>query len=291
MSASDYQSWFRSRTEDCEYRSARPHAEILQQFLSNTIDSTTAANKLTSLDYTNDTPWALWNLVYEAAADFPSSHSSLLALLTEVEKADSQLSRSKAKGTPREWLQVFGSMWRDKWDMFSPHASYGWTVSAPQTTRRWININAFSAKLLATPSFSRCRKLRAFGLSLLRKCLETDPNTYKETQRQTQSLTQRQPPWQKMYLAEILAADVCAAAQWPIHAGGLLWEDDRDDDTELIQRFLPCKTDLWNGRQALTEGRWQLWREQFLSMAEYEDIGPDAQQIAQEAGRIMGEIH
>lgn len=94
-----------------------------------------------------------------------------------------------------------------------------------------------------------------------------------------------------MDVAEMLTADVCAAAQWVIHARGLMWKDDRVSNTELIQRFLPGKTDAWDGEQGLTEGRWQLWKEKFLLMAGYEDIGPDAQQIAREAGKIMGEIH
>ncbi|KAJ5382192.1 Protein of unknown function DUF3632 [Penicillium concentricum] len=291
MSDSNYPSWFQS-TEDGEYRAARPHAEVLQRLLSNTIDSATAANKLISLDYTNDdTPWALWNVIYEAAAEFSSSHSPLLALLTDVQSLDSQLSEFAPKGTPREWFACFGSMWRDKWDMLSPSAASGWTVSASQTRRRWININAFSAKLLATTSFSRGAKLRALGLSLFKKCLETDPNTYKEMKRRTQSAVQREPPWNKMDLGEILAADLCAAAQWLIHAEGLMWEDDRLDDTDFIRMVLPGQTDLWNGSQGLTEERWQLWKERFLFMAESEDIGPDAQRVARKAGQIMGAIH
>lgn len=43
------------------------------------------------LDYTHPSiPWALWNLVFEAAADFSESHSALLALLTEVKMIESQ---------------------------------------------------------------------------------------------------------------------------------------------------------------------------------------------------------
>lgn len=187
MSTSNYESWFEMKAKDRDYRSARPHTEVVRQLLINTVDPTTAATKLISLDYTNgDTPWALWNLVYEAAADFDSSHSSLLALLGEFQKADSHIPGSKAEDKPSEWLACFGSMWRDKWDILSPHALSGWTMSTSQTARRWNNINAFSAKLLATTSFSRGAKLRAFGLASLRRCLETDPNTFKDLRLQTQ---------------------------------------------------------------------------------------------------------
>lgn len=114
MSTSDYQSWLQT-TEDPEYRTARPYAEVLQQLFSNKIDSTSAIKELSLLDFKNDdTPWALWELIYEAAADFPSSHSLLLALLVEAEKLDSQLSESEPKDIPRKWLGCFGSMWRDK---------------------------------------------------------------------------------------------------------------------------------------------------------------------------------
>ncbi|KAJ5876358.1 uncharacterized protein N7529_001942 [Penicillium soppii] len=259
MSTSGYESWLQT-TEDPEYRTARPHAEVLRQLFSNKIDSATAIKELSLLDFKNDdTPWALWELIYEAAADFPSSHSSLLALLVKAEKLDSQLSESEPKDIPRKWLGCFGSMWRDNWDMISPHASSGWT-------------------------------LRALGLSLLKKCLEVDPTKYKEERRQAQSALQRQSPWYKMNVSELLAANVCAAAQWIIHAGRLMWKDDRPDSSEYIQQVLPSKTDLWDGSHGFTEGRWQLWKERFLFMAEYEDISPDAQQVARKAGQIMGEF-
>lgn len=290
MSTSDYQSWLQT-TEDPEYRTARPHAEVLQQLFSNKIDSTAAIKELSLLNFKNDdTPWALWELIYEAAADFSSSHSSLLALLVEAEKLDSQLSESEPKDIPRKWLGCFGSMWRDKWDMISPHASSGWTVSASKSSTRWINMNTFSARLLATTSFSQGIKLRALGLSLLKNCLEVDPAKYKEGRRQAQSALQRQSPWYKMGVSELLAANVCAAAQWIIHAGGSMWKDDRPDSSEYIQQVLPGKTDLWDGSHGFTEGRWQLWKERFLFMAEYEDISPDAQQVARKAGQIMGEF-
>ena len=290
MLTSDHQSWLQS-TEDPEYRTARPHAEILQQLFSNMIDSTTAVKELSLLDFIHDdTPWALWGLVYEAAADFPSSHSSLLVLLIGAEKLDSQLPESEPKDIPWKWLGCFGSMWRDKWDIISPHASSGWTVSASKSTTRWINMNTFSARLLATTSFSRGAKLRPLGLSLLKRCLEADPMKYKEGRQRTQSMVQRESPWYKMDVSESLAADVYAAAQWIIHAGGLMWEDDRSNSPEYIQRVLPGKTDLWGGSHGLTEGRWQLWKERFLFMAEYEDISLGAQQVARKAGQIMGEF-
>ncbi|CAI7661481.1 unnamed protein product [Penicillium viridicatum] len=274
-----------------EYRTARPYAEVLQHLFSNKIHSTTAIKELSLLDFKNDdTPWALWELIYEAAADFPSSHSSLLALLVEAEKLDSQLSESAPKDIPRKWLGCFGSMWRDKWDMISPHASSGWTVSASKSSTRWINMNTFSARLLATTSFSQGIKLRALGLSLLKKSLEVDPTKYKEGRRQAQSALQRQSPWYKMDVSELLAANVCAAAQWIIHAGGSMWKDDRPDSSEYIQQVLPGKTDLWDGSHGFTEGRWQLWKERFSFMAEYDDISPDAQQVARKAGQIMGEF-
>ncbi|KAJ5159011.1 Protein of unknown function DUF3632 [Penicillium coprophilum] len=290
MSTSGYDSWLQT-TEEPEYRTARPHAEILRRLVSNTIDSATAMKVLSLLDFKNDhTPWALWELIYEAAADVPSSQFSLLALLVEAEKLDSQLPESKPKDIPRKWLGCFGSIWRDKWDMLSPHASSGWTVSASKSTTRWININTFSARLLATSSFSQGIKLRALGLSLLNMCLEVDPTKYKEERRQAQSALQRQSPWYKMDVSELLAANVCAAAQWIIHAGPLMWKDDRPDSPEYIQQVLPGKTDLWDGSPGFTKGRWQLWRDRFLFMAEYEDISPDVQQVARRAGRIMSEF-
>jgi hypothetical protein len=44
-----------------------------------------------SLDYTQgDIPRALWNLVLEAAADFPQTHFAFLALLTEAKNNESE---------------------------------------------------------------------------------------------------------------------------------------------------------------------------------------------------------
>lgn len=77
---------------------------------------------------------------------------------------------------------------------------------------------------------------------------------YKERRRRTQSGVQRESPWYKMDVSELMAADVYVAAQWIIHAGGLMWEDDRFDNPEYIQRVLPGKTDLWDGSHGFTEG-------------------------------------
>ena len=46
MLTDDSRSWLWSRTKDGENFVAPPHAEILQQLLSNTIDLATAASKL-----------------------------------------------------------------------------------------------------------------------------------------------------------------------------------------------------------------------------------------------------
>lgn len=287
--SSDYQSWLQS-TEDPEYRAARPHAEVLKRLLSNTIDPATTAKELSQLDFLDDdTPWALWGLVYEAAAEFPSSHASLLALLTELEKLNSQ-PHSESKDIPHNLLDCFGSTWRDKWDIFSPHALSGWTKSASKSTTRWINMNAFSAKMLATTSFTRGSKLRSLGLALLKRCLETDPVKYMEETRLAQSGVQRQSPWYKMEVSGLLAADVCAAAQWIIYAGKYMWEDDRPDSPEFIQKALPSKSDLWEGSPGFTAERWQLWKNRFGFMAQYEEIGPDSRKIVHEAEDIMGEI-
>jgi hypothetical protein len=194
MSTSDHQSWLQS-TEHPEYRTARPHAEVLQKLFSNTIDSTTAVEEPSLLNFINDdTPWALWGLIYEAAAGFPSSHSSLLALLIEAERLDSQLPESETKDIPRKWLGCFGSMWCDKWDIISPHALSGWKVSASKSTTRWINMNAFSARLLAMNHFSLGAKPCALSSSLLKKCLEAHPMKYKEERLRTQSGAHREPP-------------------------------------------------------------------------------------------------
>jgi hypothetical protein len=88
---------------DSEYRTARPHAEVLRQLFLNKIDLTTAIKELSLLDFKkDDTPWALWELIYEAAADFPSSDSLLLALLVKAEKLDSQQSESESKDITRK---------------------------------------------------------------------------------------------------------------------------------------------------------------------------------------------
>jgi hypothetical protein len=44
-----------------------------------------------------------------------------------------------------------------------------------------------------------------------------------------------------MSAREMLMADVCAAAQWVIHAQGLTWDNAPIDHYEFIQRFLPGK--------------------------------------------------
>lgn len=293
MSTADYQSWFCSKTNG-EYRRARPHAEVLRQLLTNTIDATAAANQLMLLDYTHwDIPWALWNLIFEAAAEFSQSHTALLALLTEIKAIESQQPHCEKNqpGTYSKWTGCFGSTWRDKWDMFEPDACFGWTLSASQTIHLWVNINAFSAMILTTPSFTQGAQLRAFGLKMFKQPLEMDICHY-EVRSKKKSVVQRpSPPLYRISAQEFLMADVCAAAQWVIHARGLMWDDARTSNDERIQRFLPGKTDLWDGESGLTEDRWQIWKERFLFMADHDDLSLDTQQVARKASQIMEDIH
>jgi hypothetical protein len=74
--------------------------------------------------------------------------------------------------------------------------------------------------ILATPSFPSGAKLRTFGL-VLRRRVETDPYRYYEAHSgRASTITRQSAPWYRLGAQEMLAVDVCAAAQWMIHARG-----------------------------------------------------------------------
>lgn len=135
--------------------------------LSGTIGPETAAARLLSLSYKyQDTPWALWNLIYEAVAEFVDKQVTLLSVLIEAQAKlkDEEDDDEVENGTPRKWLgSCFGSIWRDKFDMY-------WAERYRNTTTatEWININSFSARLLAS----------SFQTAPLKCILEIDPDRY-----------------------------------------------------------------------------------------------------------------
>ncbi|KAJ5261521.1 Protein of unknown function DUF3632 [Penicillium chrysogenum] len=106
-------------------------------------------------------------------------------------------------------------MWGGKWDVISPHALSGWTVSVSK-------MDQYEYLLRKTASYDFFQpwcKASPFGSKPIEKA---DPIKYKEGRRRTQSGTQRETPWYKMDISELSAAYLYAVAQWIVHAGGLI---------------------------------------------------------------------
>ena len=129
------------------------------------------------------------------------------------------------------------------------------------TGGEWESINAFIARLhVAAPDLA---KLDLHGLYAMIEALE-------------QQLTSNQ-------LDDVLPA----AAAWIIYAGSEL----RNNDFPYAyypsdggsKRFPWSKGELWTGRHAFNQKRWQFWMQRFKEIAEREDVSDTVRQAAWQA--------
>ena len=106
----------------------------------------------------------------------------------------------------------------------------------------WLSINAFAARLTATSSFPDSgTSFALFGLWTLRSALEDEQE---------------------------LDANIPAAAQWVLFAGGKLYT--------LEEEYKPKKGGgdpgrggkLWKGRRGFSLERWAFWKEKFQKFSE-----------------------
>lgn len=292
-----HQLWFVNRTGRAkEYRAARSYVDPLQQLLSGAIGPEAAVTHFDAIPFHHgDCSWALWNLVFDAAAVFPETHSALVSLLLKAQELSQK--QHAQPGTIYEWISCFGSMWGDKYSTFwawrdGSHGPARMILEEePQAIRldqKWINFNAFSAKLAATP-FRPRSGIRTEGVLRLREVLEIDPGRYYEEHAKHKGPGLRGPI---LSAQEKLGCDVSAAAQWVIHAGQVTLKayDDADASKEKEKVYLPAKTDLWDGDAGMSLGRWNLWKTRFQFMADFEDLSVNVRTVAKEAAQSMDQI-
>ena len=125
------------------------------------------------------------------------------------------------------------------------------------TGGEWASINAFIARLhIAAPDLTR---LDIRGLFAMIEALE-------------QSLTSNQ-------LEDVLPAAAC----WIVYAGKTLQTNDiryaniGDDGS---RRFPGSKGELWTGRHAFNQARWEFWMQRFAEIAARSDVSTTVRQAA-----------
>lgn len=299
-----FQSWFDSKI-NTDYPAAQGISEPLLTLLAD--DNSTpekAISGLASTDFTQrDASWSLWCLLFDAAAEIPESHQKLIPLLLELQTHREVLQQTSAQTDgAATFFDKLGFVWRDRRDVY-----YAWrdgstgpwknaVTSYPEDTRsrpdrKWVNFNAFSAKLLAASTVVGAEFI-IFALVDLCNTLECKPEQYYSDFRARTSRL----GGAVLSPEQSLATDVLAVAQWAIHPGSKLlhqgiklFEGDEDDAAEQEQRhrMMASDTDLWEGASGFNTDRWAFWKSRFQFMAEFDHLHLEARNAAAEAFEAM----
>ncbi|KAK2875606.1 hypothetical protein FQN49_001566 [Arthroderma sp. PD_2] len=220
-----------------------------------------------------------WGTFIEIARQIPSEHASQDRLVDLV-KALSELPSTSAEiwgSTMQVWtdLPLLGPSMREAW--IPPTGAHGKSLS-PNDAQRWINQNAFAARLLNLEKVSWSN----FAVWSLRAALEEKPSTS----------------------AESYNCDVAAAAQWILHSGSYLLKEVKSDADKEIQeqeedegeakpnRGQPLAAgSLYKGKgkARLCPERWQFWKQQFGEITQ-QGAEENVKSIAQQAKEKMDSV-
>ncbi|EFR00783.1 hypothetical protein MGYG_03787 [Nannizzia gypsea CBS 118893] len=208
----------------------------------------------------------IWNSIIEIAKQIPSDHASQDRLV-ELVKALSELPPIETEiwgSTVKVWadLPLLGPAMREAWIEPTSHNQAPTTEDA----QRWINQNAFAARLLNLEQISWSN----FAVWSLRSALEEKPGTAAQSHK----------------------CEVSAAAQWMLYCAPYLLEEAKGDAVREAQeanaepqpnRGQPLAGGkLYKGKARLCPERWQFWKQQFEGITQ-----PDIQSVASLAKQKM----
>lgn len=173
------QAWFESKITE-EFGALRQHAEPLRQLLAGNISSNEATERLVSSDLNrrDDTTWRLWQLIFDVAAELPQHQETIIEFMLTL-----QVKRENGSKDPglTAFLRPFASNWRDRHDiywarregLYEKPPGRGDHKSLPGPGERFVNFDAFSAKLISSP-YKSAVGLKVMAWSQLSRLLEED---------------------------------------------------------------------------------------------------------------------
>ncbi|KAK2746226.1 hypothetical protein FQN57_003348 [Myotisia sp. PD_48] len=221
-----------------------------------------------------------WDTFIELARQIPSDHGSqdrlvdLLKVLTELRPTKVQIWGEDTL----VWtdLPLLAPAMREAW--ISP--TYNDKMPAPEASQRWINQNAFAARLLNLDSLTWSH----FAVWSLRSALEDRPSKKAETR----------------------DCDIIAAAQWIFYCGPYLYneaqgdaarelleKEKEEDPKEKALRGEPLAPgSLYKragGKPRFSVERWDFWQQRFVEIGGQTDA-EEVKAAAEKATTLMSSI-
>ncbi|PKX97265.1 DUF3632 domain-containing protein [Aspergillus novofumigatus IBT 16806] len=204
--------------------------------------------------------WYTWGTIIKVAKQIPHDHPSqdrlvdLIRALTEL---------------PPTTVSIWGSenyLWKDL-PMLGPSLRESWdpptyTKSNDQEIVEWINLQAFTARLM-----SKCDpSLSLLGVWSLRSGLEEE-------------LSDKE-----------VHGEAAAAAMWMVYGGENLFSQlaDAVEDEEKERLMRPGT--LYSGQGQLSPERWQFWKQRFGEMSEQVQVNDETKSVIRLAREKMESV-
>lgn len=199
-----------------------------------------------------------------------------------------QVRRGNGSKNPRltAFLCPFASNWRDRNDiywarregLYEKPPGRGDHKSFPGPGERFVNFDAFSAKLISSPYKSAVGS-KAMAWSQLSRLLEEDgwnlSSLHDERSRNTDEK------------GALMCLDNKATMQYILHAASEL--RDESGQVEKDNRYLPAERGVWKGSSAgFTLERWDFWKRRLQILAESGGLDSETDGIVKEALTKMG---
>lgn len=243
--------------------------DALRDLLSGTTSLQAAAERFASSELVNeDAAKRLWMVFFEVAADLPHKHS----VLVEFYLALHGLARDSCSENGRAASQLtrtFERYWHEAHDIL-------WASRVDEGVR-WVIFNAFLARLLGA---RLNMALIMFGFVTIRSVLET-----REPARTLglRFLIDRHGKGHLTREKEDISLLICAAAQWIIHSGQVIFQTENGMVPQAWTWTLTQSTDWWRGSPGFSRKRWDFWKWQLWCMAKRKKLSKLAKSLACQA--------
>ncbi|GME25426.1 uncharacterized protein LTHEOB_5334 [Neofusicoccum parvum] len=271
------ESWFQSKIA-VDYGALRVHTDPLHQLFSGNISSETAAEHIISgnLKRQDDTAWRLWNLLFDAAAELPQHHETIIEVVLAIQAKHDNATDDPGLAKwmtefPSDWRDRHGSLWSSREGNLGRPAQQNAHLALPGAAEQYSHFNAFSAKLLSSP-FRPGVKVKSLAWSEFKGVLESPPESYDGGSRRPLNDDERR---------KTLLIDVFAAAQWALYASDALRK--ADDVPDRGVRYLHAQEGLWEGGEGFTLERWEFWKDRFQSLVDAGILDASADEIVKQA--------
>lgn len=248
-------------------RSPNLTATLLDELYSQALPPHLATSKLLSIVSTSkdkgDTLWTFWDGLFSVAALSLDQNRRLAIDLVQCIRAlpsaetmslDSSCQQLGSTTSDCTLFTYFGPAWRHKYDLLRGYQN------TEHTGEDLLNFCEFSA-MLVEHQFQQIGPVWIFLA-----CRD--------------ALEQGVPP---LIPPEDYEVQLSAAALWVLHSGAVLASLANDKISDGWQNALEKKTVAWEGKPGFSQGRWQLWSEQFRWSEKQPKLGENAINLAGKA--------